>query len=352
MAEYDSVRSSRRGLLKRAAAGAGMGLGAAMLGGCGSPAENGGSRGGSTRRLKALVSNGGLQGSWNARGRDAVMLWADKLNVDVTWVDGEFSGQKQREKIELQVDNDWDFFAAQAYQIDILEAPVRRLKKRNIPVISMDTLIVDKPRLREVGVWLYIGPDHFAVAEKSTRYLVEKIGGRGNLIHIGGQSEHSGAQQRKRAFDSVIAEYGDRIKVIGGGIRWCDWKKEMARTTFDALLAKSDGKADGAFFHSDDMAMACVQARKGPYKDMVFTAIDGQAAGQEGVRNGSLAATVVNPTAMIHGWSLIIGQFIVRNQEKIEDVPLEITVPSPLITREAGNVDAVAYLGSAEHCLM
>ncbi|NQU24277.1 MAG: sugar ABC transporter substrate-binding protein [Candidatus Nealsonbacteria bacterium] len=352
MGENDSVRTSRRGLLKRAAGGAAMGLGAAMLGGCGSPAGDGGGGSGSQKRLKALISNAGLQGSWNARGRDAVMLWADKLNVDVTWVDGEFNGGKQREKIDLQVDNDWDFFAAQAHQIDILEEPVRKLKKRNIPVISMDTLIVEKPRLREAGVWLYIAPDHFAMAQQSTRYLVEKIGGRGNLIHIGGQSEHSGAQQRKRGFESVIAEYGDDIKVLGGEVRWCDWKIEKARTAFDALLAKSGGSVAGAFFHNDDMAMACATARKGPYKDMVFTAVDGQTAGQEGIRSGALAATVVNPAAMIHGWSLIIGQFIVRNQEKIEDVPLEITVPSPLVTKEAGNVDAVAYLGSAEHCLM
>ena len=55
---------------------------------------------------------------------------------------------------------------------------------------------------------------------------------------------------------------------------------------------------------------------------------------------------------MIHGWSLIIGQFIVRNQEKVEDCPLQITCPSPLVAKETGNLDAMVYLADPKHCLV
>jgi hypothetical protein len=80
--------------------------------------------------------------------------------------------------------------------------------------------------------------------------------------------------------------------------------------------------------------------------------VDGQKAGLIGVRDGKLAATAVNPTCMIHGWSLIIGQFIVRNGEKVDDVPLEIICPSPLVAKEAGNLDAMFYLADPKHCLV
>ncbi|MFH1920571.1 MAG: ABC transporter substrate-binding protein, partial [Planctomycetota bacterium] len=147
MAGRDSRRASRRSLLKHAAAGAGLGMGA-LLSGCrphrdGDPPESG------HRRLRAAFSTAGLAATWNKAGREAAMLWGRLLDVEVEWFDGEFDGRKQRRKIEAIVDDRWDFCAFQAHQIGILEEPVKQLKKRGIPVISMDTLLVERDRLRD-----------------------------------------------------------------------------------------------------------------------------------------------------------------------------------------------------------
>jgi len=65
-----------------------------------------------------------------------------------------------------------------------------------------------------------------------------------------------------------------------------------------------------------------------------------------------LAATIVNPSSMLHMMSLTVGQFIVRNGEKIGDLPLEITLPSTLVSKESGNIDAMFYLSDLKHCLL
>jgi hypothetical protein len=85
---------------------------------------------------------------------------------------------------------------------------------------------------------------------------------------------------------------------------------------------------------------------------MVITAVDGQEQGLTAVRDGELAATVVNPSGMIHAWSLIIGQFIVRNGEQVDDLPLEIICPSTLVARETGNLEAILYLADPRHGLI
>lgn len=348
MAKQDSKHTSRRGLLKQVASGAGLSVGA-LLAGCTRAPR---SASGTGRRLRAAFSSAGLQGTWNQLGYEAALLWGDLLDVDVQWFDGEFDGRKQREKIESIVDEDWDFCAFQAHQIGILEDPVRRLKNRGIPVISMDTLLVERDRLRDVGVWLEIAPDHVHMAESSTQYLMDKIGGRGKLIHIGGESAHSGAQDREKGFSRIVSQYPE-VQVVGGGVQWCDWDTKLARETFAGLLEQSEEPIAGAFFHNDDMALASVPALAGTrHESMVVTAVDGQKAGLIGVRDGKLAATAVNPTCMIHGWSLIIGQFIVRNGEEVDDVPLEIICPSPLVAKEAGNLDAMFYLADPKHCLV
>lgn len=342
---------SRRTFLQSAAGGAGLGL-AALLTGC---APEGSARpvlSGDRPRLRAAFSNAGLQSTWCKLGKDTAELWGELLGVDVVWYDGEFDPQKQRDKIDLIVDDDWDFCCFQAVQIDTLAEPVRALKKRGVPVISMDTLLVPMDQMREVGVWLEVTPDQEFMGESSTRYLVEKIGGRGKVIHIGGLSAHSGAQGRRRGFEKVLAEYPD-VEVVGGEVRWCDWKKQKARDTFEALLEQSSEPIAGAFFHSDDMALACIPALRGTrHENMVITAVDGQKEGLAAVRDGELAATTVNPVCAIHMLSLVIGQFIVRNGESMEDVPLEIITPGPLVSQESGNLEAMFYLSDPKHCLV
>jgi len=342
------VPASRRGFLQ-AAAGAGAGM-TALLAGCAPAARSAGD--GNRKQLRAAFSNAGLQSTWCKLGKDTAELWGNLLGVDVVWFDGEFDPQKQRNKLDLMVDGDWDFCCFQAVQIDSLEEPVRQLKKRNIPVISMDTMLVAKDRMRDVGVWCEVTPDQVFMGESSTKYLMDKIGGRGKVIHIGGLSAHSGAQGRREGFERVAAGYPD-VEVLGGGVRWCDWEKQTARDTFESLLDQSREPIAGAFFHSDDMALACLPALEGTrHAKMVVTAVDGQKEGLAAIRDGKLAATTVNPVCLIHMTALALGQFIARNEEPVDTVPFEIVTPGPLVAQETGNLEAMLYQADPRHCLV
>ncbi len=346
-----SEHSNRRDFMERMAALSGLGL---LAAGC-QPAEQsggGGSAAPGQKKLRAAFSNAGLQSTWCTLGKQTAELWGKLLDVEIVWFDGEFDPEKQRNKIDAIVGQDWDFCCFQAVQIDSLAAPVRRLKQRNIPVISMDTLLVDMDKMRDTGVWLEVTPNQVDMGVQSTQYLMDKIGGKGKVIHIGGLSAHSGAQGRAEGFEKVRAKFPD-VQVIGGGVRWCDWDKEKARETFDTLLAQQTEPIAGAFFHSDDMALACIPALKDSiHKNMVITAVDGQKEGLQAVRAGQLAATTVNPVCLIHRTALIVGQFIVRNQEKVENVPEEIITPGPLCSLDNKRVlDSMFYLADPTHCL-
>ncbi|MGE0609054.1 MAG: sugar ABC transporter substrate-binding protein [Pirellulales bacterium] len=346
----NSGPSSRRSFLENLAAGTGLGM-ASLLAGCDSGQPAPASADG-PRRLKACFSNAGLQSTWCKLGKDTAELWGRLLGVDVSWFDGEFDSGKQREKIDLAIDDDWDFCCFQAVQIDSLAEPVKKLKKRNIPVISMDTMLVAAEEMRDTGVWLEVTPDQEFMGASSTKALMDKIGGQGKVIHIGGLSAHSGAQGRRKGFERIAAEYPD-VEVLGGGVRWCDWKKEKARNEFETLLAQSTDPIAGAFFHSDDMAIACIPALEGTiHKDMVITAVDGQKEGLTAIREGRLYASTVNPVCLIHMTALVLGQFMVRNQEPVDSVPLEIITPGPLVTLETNNLEAMLYQADPRHCLV
>lgn len=349
----DSTESTRRRFLKTAAMASGGVGGLAALAGCAGDQEARiGNEVALRKKLRAAIGNAGLQSTWCALGKTTAELWGDHLDVDVAWFDGEFSIEKQRSEMERIAAQNWDFVAVQAYQIDTLEPAIRKLKRKGIPVISMDTHLVALERMREVGVWSQIEPDQEYMGRTSTQYLVDRINGKGKVVHIGGASGHSGARGRQKGFNEIVSAYPD-IEVVGGGVRWCDWEKEKARSTFEALLNQTQSPISGAFFHSDDMALAAIEALNGTrHEGMVVTAVDGQKEGLLAVRDGRLAATTVNPVCLIHMTSLVIGQFIVRNNEKQTDLPERIVTPGPLVSREAGNIEAQLYLANPTHCLV
>lgn len=343
------MTTSRRDFLSALTCGSAAGLTTTMVG-CGPTAttlESG------SKPLRAAFSNAGLQSTWCALGKRTAELWGQLLNVDIEWFDGEFDLGKQRDKIDSITNRDWDFCCFQAVQKDSLAEPCLRLKERGIPVISMDTLLVDMDKMRDTGVWCEVTPDHVDMAVKSVGYLMQKIGGKGKVIHIGGHSGHSGAQGRRDGFEKTVQRFPD-VEVIGGGVRWCDWDKEKARNAFEGLLQQETSPIAGAFFHSDDMALGSIPALKGTiHEKMVVVAVDGQKDGLDAIKNGILAASAVNPVCRIHQTALFMGQFIVRNQEKLEAVPLEIITPGPLVTADHPRVlDAMYYLADPKHCIV
>ncbi len=233
---------------------------APLVAGCASPGPAAG--GGDRKRLRAAMGNAGLQSTWCKLGKDTAELWGDLLGVEVVWFDGEFDPQKQRNKLDLMVDGEWDFCCFQAVQIDSLEEPVRQLKKRGVPVISMDTMLVAKDRMRDVGVWCEVTPNQAFMGESSTRYLMQKIGGARQSDSHRRAERSFGRTRAARGFEKALADYPE-VEVVGGGVRWCDWEKQTARDTFETLLDQSRAPIAGAFFHSDDMALACLPALEG-----------------------------------------------------------------------------------------
>ena len=351
------MAASRRDFLETLALGSTAALGLTVAGCATGVPENaagiGGSGANSSKPLRAAFSNAGLQSTWCELGKKTAELWGRLLNIEIEWFDGEFDPGRQRDKIDALTNRDWDFCCFQAVQIDSLAEPCKRLKERGIPVISMDTLLVDMDKMRSTGVWCEVTPDHVDMAEKSVGYMMQKIGGQGNVIHIGGLDGHSGAQGRRQGFENILKKFPN-VQVIGGGVRWCDWKKEKARNTFEALLQQETTPIAGAFFHSDDMALGAIPALKGTiHEKMVVVAVDGQKDGLDAIKNGSLAASAVNPVCRIHQTSLFLGQFIARNKEKMESVPLEIITPGPLVTADDPRaLEAMYYLADPLHCLV
>lgn len=329
---------SRRSFLAWATASAGA-FGAGSMLGCGAqPAPGPAPVGDTRRRFKAAFSNAGLKATWCTHGMETAKRWGELIGVDITVYDSQFSIDKQLLDIEDMTTKEWDFVCIQAYGIKTLEQPVKKLIERGIPVIDMDTRIV--PEGEDIGLWTFVTPDHEKQGEQATEALLKALGYKGKVVHTQGALAHSGARLRAKGFHNVISRYPD-VEVLDE--QPADWDINKAGKIWDDLLVKHE-QIDGAFIHNDDMAMAAVQALKRSGKDrkILFSSIDAQEMGINGVLNGDLVVSVMNPAGRIHWTALMVGYFACAYGQKKSDVPNEIYIDNPVVTKD--NAKSYRYL--------
>lgn len=279
--------------------------------------------------MKAAFSNAGLQATWCAQGKQAAEAWGKLMNVEVTWFDGELSATKQRASIDNMATQQWDFVAIQTFGIGTLTDPIQRMIDAGTPVIAMDTLVAPPGT---IPIHTFIAPDNEMMGSAVTSQLMSAIGGQGNVVMTQGALGHSGAQGRAKGFKGVAGAYTN-VNVINEDP--ADWDVTKVARIWDSILTKH-GDIAGAFFHNDDMALAAHNVMKAKNRtDIVIAGVDAMPPAVNAVLDGTMLATVRNPSCRIHGWSVAAGVAAVQGGEKPgKDIPDFILADGPVITKE------------------
>lgn len=331
MSEYMAF-INRRGFLR----GAAIASVASFLAACGNAAptanqNTAASAAGNAfgRPLKAAFSNAGLGATWCAQGKAAAEQWGKWLGVEVTWFDGGLSIDKQRKAIDDMATKQWDFVAIQAFGIDTLVDPVKQMISKGIPVIQMDTTISKD----DIGITSFLEPDNVLMGATVTDALFQQMGGQGNVIMTQGALGHTGATGRAKGFAETLAKYPN-VKLLAEDP--ADWDvNKVAKLWEDYLVKYPSGQIQGAMFHNDDMALAASKVIKnaGREKEIALAGVDAMPPAIQAVIDGSLAATVRNPSNRIHWGALVIGALAATG---VKDIPKYVLTDGPVVTQKIG----------------
>ncbi len=119
-------------------------------------------------------------------------------------------------------------------------------KAAGIPVFAVDGEVTSKDAI-------FVGIDQKEFASLSTQWLVDKLGGKGEIVAINGVAGHPANQARVEGFHSVVEKYPD-IKVVNEAN--ADWDNAKSQQVTQTLLATypnlagvwtQDGQADGVW---------------------------------------------------------------------------------------------------------
>ncbi|WP_425475490.1 sugar ABC transporter substrate-binding protein [Mesorhizobium quangtriensis] len=327
MEDINELATSRRDVFKAMGATA---LAGALLGMAGLDPAIAQELKPSAKPLKAAMSNAGLQASWCAQGKQAAEAWAKLMNVEITWFDGELSATKQRSAIDNLATQKWDFVAIQTFGIGTLNDPIKKVIDAGTPVIALDTMMAPEGQL---ALHTFIAPDNVMMGSVVADQLMKAIGGKGNVVMTQGALGHTGAQGRAKGFMNVLANYPD-VKLVDE--QPADWDVTKVARIWESLLTKYPDIA-GGFFHNDDMALAAHNVMKAKGREgIVIAGVDAMPPAVNAVLDGTMLATVRNPSCRIHGWGVAAGVAAAAGGEKAGPggIPNFILADGPVITKD------------------
>lgn len=250
----------------------------------------------------------------------AIEAKAAELGAETIVLDGANDSAKDVTNMEDLLSAGVDCILYNPVDSDAAAAVVELATAAGVPVISIDRSV------NGAEVISHIASDNVYGGRIATEYVIEQIGGSGQIAEIQGQAGASAANERHQGFDEAVKAAGDSIEVVSSQIG--DWDTTKAMSIMEnILLASPDVK--GVFCANDNMAIGAVQAcQQNNRSDVIIVGFDAEQIALDAVADGEMAATVQQQPALM-------GELAVENALKYlsgETIEANIGAPVALIT--------------------
>ena len=158
---------------------------------------------------------------------------------------------------------------------------VQKMNAAGIPIIN----IVDHSMGGDVVSW--IGADEYEMGLRTGRYLLEKMGGKGNVIIIEGVRGSLGAAQRTRGFMKALEE-NPNVKLLAS--QPGNFQRLQSLQVMENLL-QAHPVVDAVMAANDAMAMGVIEALDGANRKALVVGLNATKEGIDAVKAGRLLAT-------------------------------------------------------------
>ncbi len=249
---------------------------------------------------------------------------AEEINPDarVTSVSADYDLNKQVSQMDNFVASGVDVVMLNAVDASAIEPAVMRAKKAGIVVAAFD---VSAP-----GADVTVMTDNVAAGRKACQYIVDNIGGEGDVVIINGPASSS-ILDRVKGCQEVFSE-NEGINVLSddqnaGGSR------EGGLDVMQGLLTRFD-HIDGVFAINDPTALGAeLAARQLDRDEFIITGVDGAPDIEEALSSGN---SLIKASASQDPYTMAAQAMEMANQVLKGETPEETTVliDPQLITSE------------------
>ncbi len=224
---------------------------------------------------------------------------------------------------DLTVTNELDALVILPHSSEELTSPVRQVKESGTFITVVDRGLTD-PTIQD----LYVAGDNIAVGATTAKFLVEQLGGEGEIVVLRGIPTVID-DERIKGFTDVIEQ--SNIKILD--IQYANWNADEAFTLMQDYLAKYP-KIDAVWANDDDMLLGVLEAIQQAGREEIRFALGGNGMKEiiEKVMAGDPMTPIETPyppsmikTAIYLTAANLSGQAPIRGSFKLD---------APLITQE------------------
>ena len=240
---------------------------------------------------------------------------AKKEGVTLITVDAQNDPAKQQASVEDLIQKKVSVILINPTDSSAVANVVKEATDKGIKVISLDRSV------NGAEVSSHIASDNKAGGKMAADFLVNKLGGKGNVVELQGIPGSSAANERGAGFDTEVDAKGG-VKVVTR--QPADFDRAKGPSVMENII-QSNKDIQGVFAQNDEMALGAVKALQAAgLKNVAVVGFDATDDAIAAVKGGTMSATVQQQPELI-------GQYGVQTAKKLIDgQAVDKFIPVPL----------------------
>lgn len=239
---------------------------------------------------------------------------AEELGYDVVVLDSQNDPAKEVSNMEDITVKNVDIVLLNPVDSDSAIASVMIANNSKLAVVTVD-------RAANGGdVISHIASDNIAGGDMAAKFLMEKLGSKGNVVELEGIAGSSATRDRGKGFEDGIKESGFKLVAKQSA----DFDRTKGLSVMENII-QSKNKIDAVFAQNDEMALGAQKALEGAnMKDVLVVGFDATADAVDAVKKGKLAATVAQQPVLIGKTAVDAVNKILKNEKIKEYIPVQL----------------------------
>jgi len=233
------------------------------------------------------------------------VLWANAAKAHpalsdgtatLTILDGRMDALNQSNQFDTALSQKFDAVIFIPVDINAGNDPVQRAKSAAVPVIGSNTLISNTSLYAS-----YINSDDVQAGSILAKSVLDRIGGKGNVVIVEGMIGQSAQVQRLQGIQETLKAY-PTVKVLE--TKTANWSRAEAQSLVENWITEHHGEINGVIAENDEMAVGALNAVKAQGLDpakVAIAGIDGITDALLAVKRGESTSTLQDADAQAQG---------------------------------------------------
>ena len=276
-----------------------------MLVGCSQKYHN-------TKKIGLIVST--LNNPFFVDLKKGVEKEAKKLGYEVVVLDSQNDPAKEVSNMEDISVKGVSIVLLNPVDSDSAVASVMIANNSDIPVMTVD-------RVANGGnVVSHIASDNIAGGDMAAKFLIDKLGNKGNIVELEGIAGSSATRDRGKGFEDGVK--GSNLDIIAK--QSADFDRTKGLSVMENII-QSKGDINAVFAQNDEMALGASKAlADANMKDVLVVGFDATDDAVDAVKKGTMAATVAQQPILIGETAVKVANQYLKGEKVDKFIPVEL----------------------------